>query len=60
IDGYVLPDAIAALFASGKANKVALLTGWNEDEGLFTGSIKNAADFRKQIEQQYGAMRKPF
>ncbi|MBD0376868.1 MAG: carboxylesterase family protein [Flavisolibacter sp.] len=54
IDGYVLPDAIAALFSSGKANNVALLTGWNEDEGLLVGPIKNAADFRKQIEQQYG------
>ncbi|HUQ97427.1 MAG TPA: carboxylesterase family protein [Chitinophagaceae bacterium] len=54
IDGYVLPDAIAALFKAGNENKVALLTGWNEDEGLLFGPAKNAADFTKQLTQQYG------
>src|SRR4028118_158996 len=40
IDGYVIPDAIANIFASGKPNNVTLLTGWNEDEGLLSGPIK--------------------
>jgi para-nitrobenzyl esterase len=55
IDGYVLPEPIARIFASGKQNDVALLTGWNEDEGLLSGPIKKAEDYRRQIKQQYGA-----
>jgi para-nitrobenzyl esterase len=54
IDGYVLPASIATIFAQGKENKVALLTGWNENEGLLFGPVKNAADFQKSLEQQYG------
>jgi para-nitrobenzyl esterase len=49
-DGYVLPESVGLL----SANPVALLTGWNEDEGLLSGPIKNATDFRQQAEQQYG------
>ncbi|WP_234733898.1 carboxylesterase/lipase family protein [Tellurirhabdus bombi] len=55
LDGYVLPESIAALFAAEKQNKVTLLTGWNENEGLLFGPLKNASDYRQQIEQQYGA-----
>lgn len=58
IDGYVLPHAIAAIFASDAENKVALLTGWNEDEGLLFGPTNKAIDFRKAIEQQYGTAAK--
>jgi para-nitrobenzyl esterase len=53
IDGYVLPQSIAAIFHENKANKVALLTGWNENEGL-SGPIKNTTDYIKQIQEQYG------
>ena len=55
IDGYVLPQSISDIFAAGKQNDVTLLTGWNEDEGLLSGPAKNAADYRQQAEQQYGA-----
>lgn len=54
IDGYVLPRSIAEIFAANKENKVALLTGWNENEGLMFGPAKKAADFKTQMEQQYG------
>ncbi|QKZ15747.1 carboxylesterase/lipase family protein [Spirosoma sp. KUDC1026] len=54
IDGYVLPKSVSNIFADGQQNRVALLTGWNEDEGLLNGPIKNAADFRQQAEQRYG------
>ncbi|WP_040761579.1 carboxylesterase/lipase family protein [Spirosoma panaciterrae] len=54
IDGYVLPASIPAIFAAGKENNVALLTGWNEDEGMSFGPPKHAEAYRKQIEQQYG------
>ena len=53
LDGYVLPQSIADIFAANKENKVALLTGWNENEGLMFGPAKKAGDFKKQIEQQY-------
>jgi para-nitrobenzyl esterase len=55
VDGYVLPQSIGEIFASNKENNVALLTGWNENEGLVFGSIKKADDFKKQMEQQYGS-----
>ena len=54
IDGYVLPVAISKIFAGGKENDVALLTGWNQDEGLLFGPIKNATAYRKQVAEQYG------
>ncbi len=54
IDGYVLPETIASIFASGKQNDMTLLTGWNEDEGLMAGPVKKADDYRRQIKQQYG------
>jgi para-nitrobenzyl esterase len=53
IDGYVLPDTIANIFKAGKQNDVALLTGWNENEGLLNGPIRKAADFRKQAAERY-------
>jgi para-nitrobenzyl esterase len=55
IDGYVLPAPIVELFSQGRNNKVDLLTGWNEDEGLLFGPAKSAADFKKAAVQQYGA-----
>ncbi|WP_442592189.1 carboxylesterase/lipase family protein [Pedobacter sp. AW31-3R] len=56
IDGYVLPDQLKNIFASHRQNPVSLLTGWNEEEGLLMGSLKNAAEYKKQLEAQYGAM----
>ncbi|QJD79409.1 carboxylesterase/lipase family protein [Spirosoma rhododendri] len=55
IDGYVLPASIAQLFADRKQNPVSLLTGWNEDEGLAFGPQKSAADYKAQLDQQYGS-----
>lgn len=54
-DGYVLPTGIPEIFNANKENDVALLTGWNEDEGFLFGPVKNAADFRKQVAGQYGS-----
>ncbi|MVN23456.1 carboxylesterase/lipase family protein [Mucilaginibacter arboris] len=55
IDGYLLPQSIPAIFAEGKQNKVALLTGWNENEGMLQGPLKNASDFKKQMTDAFGA-----
>ena len=54
IDGYVLPEPIVNIFKAGKENRVDLLTGWNQDEG-FVGQPKSASDFKKEVEQKYGA-----
>lgn len=54
VDGYVLPQSIADIFASNKENNVALLTGWNENEGLFFDKIKNATDYTTQTIKDYG------
>jgi para-nitrobenzyl esterase len=54
IDGYVLPDAIFNIFNAGKENRVSLLTGWNEDEGLMDGPVMNAADFIRDTHIRYG------
>ncbi|HEY4965503.1 MAG TPA: carboxylesterase family protein, partial [Puia sp.] len=54
VDGYVLPAPMAALFAAGKENKVPLLTGWNQEELMFFGSVKNAEAFKKEMHDQYG------
>jgi para-nitrobenzyl esterase len=33
VDGYFLPETVAAIFAAGKQSDVPLLAGWNMDEG---------------------------
>jgi para-nitrobenzyl esterase len=35
VDGYLLPAPVPAIFAEGKQSDVALLAGWNHDEGSF-------------------------
>lgn len=54
IDGHVLPEHILDIFHQSKQNKVALLVGWNQDEGLMMGPAKSADNFKKDIQQQYG------
>ena len=55
IDGHVLPEHILDIFQHSKQNKVALLVGWNQDEGLMMGAVKSAERLRKDFQQQYGA-----
>jgi len=35
VDGYFLPESVPAIFAAGKQNDVAMIAGWNHDEGSF-------------------------
>lgn len=37
VDGYFLPESVAAIFLSGKQAHVPLLAGWNRDEGNYHG-----------------------
>ncbi len=55
VDGYVLPASVSDIYAQGKENKVPLLTGWNENEGLLFGSVKSAELYKKDINEKYGA-----
>jgi para-nitrobenzyl esterase len=55
VDGYVLPEQVADIFISKKENTVALLTGWNEDEGIVFGPGKSATDYKQDMAKQYGA-----
>ncbi len=54
MDGYVLPKPVPEIFREGKQNKVTLLTGWNQDEGLIFGPIRNATDYSADTRKQYG------
>src|SRR5690554_4734287 len=54
IDGYVLPQLISQIFAEGKQNQVAVITGWNADDSFSSGVIKKE-DFVKRAQDQYGA-----
>ncbi|HEX3987998.1 MAG TPA: carboxylesterase family protein, partial [Verrucomicrobiae bacterium] len=37
IDGYFFPSDAVSIFAAGKQSHVALLAGWNRDEGNYRG-----------------------
>ena len=52
VDGYVVPEHPASIFAQGKQNDVPLLVGWNADEGsLFAARIKLPADAPPYVER---------
>ncbi len=54
VDGYVLPEPVSKIFAEGKENNIAVLTGWNADESFVAGFKKKDA-YAQQIRDQYGA-----
>ena len=39
IDGYVMPAGCPSIYAAGRESHVALLAGWNRDEGNFKGLL---------------------
>lgn len=53
IDGVVLPQHILDIFQGKKENKIILLTGWNQDEGLLMGKPKNALAYKEDIAKQF-------
>lgn len=64
VDGWALPDEIRNIFAQGKQNDVPVIVGSNANEmtTLTSPAIlpKTIEDYRKRVEQQYGAMIKEF
>jgi para-nitrobenzyl esterase len=59
IDGYFLPEDVAAIYTSGKQSHIPLLAGWNADEASFEIAFAKekptAANFAKQAQNQLGA-----
>ncbi len=56
IDGYAMPKSPAELFKAGENNPVALLTGWNENEGLTYGPPPTMDSFKESLKSNYGAL----
>jgi para-nitrobenzyl esterase len=58
VDGYFLPEGVAAIYAAGKQAHVPLLAGWNLDEkgysSILDGNVPTAENFRAQLETLYG------
>jgi len=58
VDGYFLPDSVPATFAAGKQNDVALIAGWNHDEGsfeiAFAAQKPTAESFKAQAQKDFG------
>lgn len=63
VDGYVLPQSVAEIFAAGKQNDVPLLLGSNADEGTSlapqAASLK-AATFTNGARVRYGKLADQF
>jgi para-nitrobenzyl esterase len=55
VDGWVVPDDPARLFAQGKFQHVALIAGTNADEGTLMGGppVRNIAALRKWADKQF-------
>jgi para-nitrobenzyl esterase len=59
VDGYVLPQDIASIFAQGKQNDVPLIAGYNADEGTTLapqGVNMKAIVFTSGVHQRYGEL----
>ena len=55
VDGHVLPESPAEIFARGKQNDVALLAGWNRDEGFnFDITTGTGKSFVEIVRQRFG------
>jgi para-nitrobenzyl esterase len=59
VDGYFLPESVAAIFAAGKQARVPLLAGWNADENNFRSVMGREAptvqNFAARVRALYGA-----
>jgi para-nitrobenzyl esterase len=58
VDGYFLPEDVAAIFASGKQSHIPLLAGWNHDEGnyhaIFGKESPSAENYAKKAKELFG------
>ncbi|HVV73068.1 MAG TPA: carboxylesterase family protein, partial [Verrucomicrobiae bacterium] len=54
IDGWVIPDDQFKLYEAGKYNDVAILVGYNSDEGLSFSREKTPEEYRANVQKRYG------
>ncbi|MCC7375104.1 MAG: carboxylesterase family protein [Verrucomicrobiales bacterium] len=54
IDGWVIPDDQSKLYQASRFNDVAILVGYNSDEGLSFSREKTPEEFRSNVEMRYG------
>lgn len=54
IDGWVIPDDQYKLYEAGKYNDVAILVGYNSDEGASFSPPKTPADYITAVKTRYG------
>jgi para-nitrobenzyl esterase len=59
IDGYFLPESVSAIYAAGKQSHIALLAGWNRDEGsyrsIFGKDSPTAQNFAARASTLFGS-----
>jgi len=63
VDGWVLPQDVASIFAQGKQNDVPLIVGYNADEGTTLapqGAHMTALMFAGGVHQRYGSQADAF
>lgn len=53
VDNVVIPP-VYDTFAAGKHNDVAVISGWNADDGVSFGPAPKADQFRENAKKQYG------
>lgn len=57
VDGWFFPDSVANIYAASKQNRVALLAGWNNDEGDYHGFFGDkpptTENYVARIREQY-------
>lgn len=54
IDGFVIPDDQYKLYEAGKYNDVAVMIGYNSDEGASFSPPKTPADYIAAVKNRYG------
>ena len=55
VDGYFLPESMAAIYAAGKQAHIPVLAGWNADEGRTAGqTTPTVASFAALAQQEFG------
>ncbi|MEO6992291.1 MAG: carboxylesterase family protein, partial [Lacunisphaera sp.] len=54
VDGWVIPGDQYKLYEAGKYNDVAILVGYNSDEGLSFSREKTPAEYIDGVKQRYG------
>lgn len=54
VDGHVIPDDQYRLYEAGRYNDVAILVGYNSDEGLSFAREKTRAEYETNTRRRYG------